>query len=295
MIAPFYPSALMYTCSAMTHIYEDIRIDAFRFIQFWIQSFPNLTAEFGTERLLPNFISNLANDRLDATIVHSKERSLKVDPNSRLGLSKTRSLVLSCLDTLLHITLTRLQPSCMSNATRAQRQLEFNWSQQSSFQCPLLSTSVLVVGEPLDVMAFVSFDITSTKSADEPGQSVYRLTDISHIEALIKELQPLLIQLWLETANTLTMGSTATGTTIKPLYSILKIGSLLWRYWASLAKEECRFEFVESFISPLVKHVLPQFPFGQASLQTKVHNVFLYSELIVYVYNDIYLYIYMII
>ncbi|CAG8553939.1 10247_t:CDS:2 [Acaulospora colombiana] len=44
-LKPFLPLLIVYTCSAMTHIYEDIRIDAIKFIEIWLLVAPDVIVD----------------------------------------------------------------------------------------------------------------------------------------------------------------------------------------------------------------------------------------------------------
>ena len=35
-LAPFLPLLVMYTCSAMSHIFEDVRLDAVKLMDLWV-------------------------------------------------------------------------------------------------------------------------------------------------------------------------------------------------------------------------------------------------------------------
>jgi hypothetical protein len=46
-LEPFVPLLIIYTCSAMTHIMEDIRLDAIKFLDLWVNIVPEaITGKF---------------------------------------------------------------------------------------------------------------------------------------------------------------------------------------------------------------------------------------------------------
>ncbi|KAJ1983078.1 rRNA processing protein [Dimargaris verticillata] len=60
-LAPFYPVILAYTCSAMTHIEEDIRVDGLRILNVWTESNPGFMPQY-KQRILPIYMDLLRTD-----------------------------------------------------------------------------------------------------------------------------------------------------------------------------------------------------------------------------------------
>ncbi|KAF9428067.1 hypothetical protein BGZ94_003469 [Podila epigama] len=61
-IHPFLPLLIVYTCSAMTHILEDIREDALNFMDIWVACGAQVVVNGFWDKILPNYISLLTSD-----------------------------------------------------------------------------------------------------------------------------------------------------------------------------------------------------------------------------------------
>ncbi|KAI8578021.1 hypothetical protein K450DRAFT_249529 [Umbelopsis ramanniana AG] len=61
-IVPFLSLLTIYTCSAITHIYEDVRADAIKFMDLWIDLAPEFIVSRYWDKVLGNYISLIAVD-----------------------------------------------------------------------------------------------------------------------------------------------------------------------------------------------------------------------------------------
>ncbi|CEP16803.1 hypothetical protein [Parasitella parasitica] len=61
-LQPFMPLLIIYTCSAMTHIFEDVRLDAIKLMDLWIQIAPNVIVSKFWTRVTGNYMSLLTVD-----------------------------------------------------------------------------------------------------------------------------------------------------------------------------------------------------------------------------------------
>ncbi|CAG8653340.1 3912_t:CDS:2, partial [Paraglomus occultum] len=59
---PYLPLLIIYTCSAMTHIHEDIRTDAIKFMDIWLNLAPDVVTIGFWKKILPNYVSLLGSD-----------------------------------------------------------------------------------------------------------------------------------------------------------------------------------------------------------------------------------------
>ncbi|RIA91473.1 Rix1 complex component [Glomus cerebriforme] len=71
-LRPFLPLLIIYTCSAMTHIYEDIRADSIKFMELWLDIAPDIIVDGFWQRVMSNYIGLLTTDsNLSNTIIIS--------------------------------------------------------------------------------------------------------------------------------------------------------------------------------------------------------------------------------
>ncbi|KAI8810355.1 hypothetical protein BJ742DRAFT_201776 [Cladochytrium replicatum] len=98
-VRPFMPLIMAYTAAALTHITEDVRLDALKLMQIYATSIPTLIAPYANQ-ILTNYVSILSSNSVSAAKGPSsgnKGPSLSVNPNSKLGLGLSRIEVLTSL------------------------------------------------------------------------------------------------------------------------------------------------------------------------------------------------------
>ncbi|ORZ13381.1 hypothetical protein BCR41DRAFT_94567 [Lobosporangium transversale] len=61
-VHPFLPLLVVYTCSAMTHILEDIREDALKFMDLWVAAGGQIVVDGFWDKIIPNYVSLLTSD-----------------------------------------------------------------------------------------------------------------------------------------------------------------------------------------------------------------------------------------
>ncbi|KAF9583273.1 hypothetical protein BGW38_009857 [Lunasporangiospora selenospora] len=61
-IHPFLPLLIVYNCSAMTHILEDIREDALKFMDLWVACGGQVVVNGFWDKIIPNYLSLLTSD-----------------------------------------------------------------------------------------------------------------------------------------------------------------------------------------------------------------------------------------
>ena len=94
---PFFNLIMAHLCCAMTHIEESIQMDALKFIDLFLDVYPQLLVKFSGE-LLPNFISLISKKSQG---VGKNAVSLAVNPSQRIHAQKWRANVLDRLHAVL--------------------------------------------------------------------------------------------------------------------------------------------------------------------------------------------------
>jgi hypothetical protein len=96
-LQPFMPLLIIYTCSAMTHIFEDVRLDAVKLMDLWIDIAPNVIVSKFWNRVTGNYMSLLTVD--SNSINTSAQNSL----TSGSGVTTTASVKAAVTKSHLHI------------------------------------------------------------------------------------------------------------------------------------------------------------------------------------------------
>jgi hypothetical protein len=143
VVRPFFALIIVYCKSALSHIREEIRIDGLQFVSGVLLSFfPQMTVEYGSDRLIPDLLGLLC---ADGKLVHSGSSSagsrkdgLAVNPSSQLGSSKARMEVLKCLYDFVKLgTSTASSSWAELNAQPASREIRpsfFKWQEDHVVQ-----------------------------------------------------------------------------------------------------------------------------------------------------------------
>ncbi|KAJ2850107.1 rRNA processing protein [Coemansia brasiliensis] len=89
-LAPFMPLAVVFTCSAMTHILDDIRADAVQFLDLLADAVPESVAQFAP-RVLPSFFSLLdtSTTTSDGKRTEANARTALLTQSSRLTIMRS--------------------------------------------------------------------------------------------------------------------------------------------------------------------------------------------------------------
>lgn len=101
-IAPFFPMLSAHLCCAMTHIQDEIQVDSLTVLDLCLEHFPSLVTT-NTSQLLPNFVEQISrrSQTGKSGSSGSAERSLLVNPGSRISSHKWRIKVLERLHKFL--------------------------------------------------------------------------------------------------------------------------------------------------------------------------------------------------
>ncbi|CAG8442068.1 8043_t:CDS:10 [Ambispora leptoticha] len=94
-LIPFLPLLIIYTCSGMTHIYEDIRIDALKFMNIWLSIAPEVVVNGFWDKILPNYISFLTSNPNVTEFSNSSFSAIIIPLTNSSSLVNSRNGMLS--------------------------------------------------------------------------------------------------------------------------------------------------------------------------------------------------------
>ncbi|KAF9139855.1 hypothetical protein BGX30_007387 [Mortierella sp. GBA39] len=91
-IHPFLPLLIVYTCSAMTHILDDIREDALKFMDLWVAAGGQVVVNGFWDKIIPNYVSLLTSDSNASTSSkNASAMSFTASANSGMATSSSSS------------------------------------------------------------------------------------------------------------------------------------------------------------------------------------------------------------
>ncbi|KAF8943360.1 hypothetical protein BGZ47_005505 [Haplosporangium gracile] len=89
-IHPFLPLLIVYTCSAMTHILDDIREDALKFMDLWVAAGGQVVVNGFWDKIIPNYVSLLTSDS-NATNSSKNASAMSFTASASSGMATSSS------------------------------------------------------------------------------------------------------------------------------------------------------------------------------------------------------------
>ncbi|KAK9719110.1 rRNA processing protein [Basidiobolus ranarum] len=295
---PFLPLLIVYTCSAMTHIHEDIRTDALKFLNLWIDISPQTVIKY-SEKIIPNYISllNVDSTTANTTKITTASAFALSSSRSQLGYAGSKISTMNSLYKFLEIKLKYHDSSrdafwFLSDYVGGSKNASMMDTESNTVSWKPDSKNSITVfphAEQYTTMPSYShlnlFD-TSNKSTlnKSEGQTVGGIshdTDDVEVESIqmLEILNPFLLSTWLEASpNVFTAtGSVSMTPSLEAVYLVLKLMRVLWRTGMSgNTIRKVKKKWIEEHLQLLLKHFMIHFPFGNDALgirDAKVESV----------------------
>ncbi|KAI8334562.1 Rix1 complex component [Chlamydoabsidia padenii] len=293
-LEPFVPLLIIYTCSAMTHIMEDIRLDAIKLLDFWVNTVPEaITGKFW-KRISGNFISLLA--------VESNSINISKSTSSG-GITTTASVKSAAAVSHLHINKNsywfmynfldgrHAKKSFKRKFDPAEKEktTTVTWEPASTAAytpdnimmasaIPYLSGGTVPVSfNTLNLFGAAGSNVGQDKSKNKDGGknqqqqvSDFSFQDrVSQVKEFIETFQPLLIGNWLESAPVV-FGSSNTITfspALQMVHTVIHLSLVLWRAMVSGGSvQDTTPQWLDTHLQQFLKHLSIYFPYGLSSL-----------------------------
>ncbi|CAO3637389.1 unnamed protein product [Cunninghamella echinulata] len=299
-LEPFVPLLIIYTCSAMTHIMEDIRLDAIKLLDIWVSLLPDaVTSKFWT-RICGNYSSLLT---VDSNIISKSNSTPKItstasvkaaESKSHLHINKSKLGLLTSLTKFLEAGLFEHRKDyfwfmyTFLNDRHARKNFKRKFNTDNDDISQLLWNSKSIVYTPNHVMTpaiipYLSVDHLSfsplhlfetaghdigqnKKNQMEAGNFSFE-DRIKQVKELIEQYQPLLIGNWLESAPVVFTSSTTIAYTpaLQMLHNVLQLSLILWRAMISSGSiKNTTTQWSDSYLQQLLKHCCVYFPYGNS-------------------------------
>ncbi|KAI8611156.1 hypothetical protein BC830DRAFT_1142386 [Chytriomyces sp. MP71] len=265
LLRPFVPVVVTYSCSAMNHIVNDIRFDAVRFLNIWIEVFPSFFAS-GSSQIIQNFMSllHLKKQKVsgkDQYIKKSKDAMMDSDQltvlsslNQLLRLSSTESFLAASSESPLQSLYFRKDITLTRHSGR--------WAHQSKFKLDVFSTTIGTASKKIQ-SGRIELSLGDTVVTAKPVANAWGPKDF------VVAIVPACVDVWLDSAPQVLSGVMINeGAAIEKLN--LAMGILHQALTANfgLASDAERKDMVNSF----AKHVLVSFPYGNNAVGIKTEN-----------------------
>ncbi|KAJ2699184.1 rRNA processing protein [Coemansia sp. IMI 209128] len=271
-LAPFVPLIVIFACSAMTHILDDIRADAVRFLDLLSEIAPRSVSQFAS-KILPNFYSLLE------TNTPSSDGS-RASINSRttlLTLGNRLSIMRSCYNYLSVYTSPLMQtsdplwfmasPSSALIASSTAAHIDSNSSMSHLYFHPNDPAPFAVLnlfGETVGAHSSFGKDSTGEDGQSQNDTASGTVDAHAEIRAQCKEaltrLFPFLQATWVESATVFSQSQLSSDQSLKLCAFVMQILQTLWRtaYTGSISLSETN-------LVGFLRRCMAYFPFGSDS------------------------------
>ncbi|CAB4417542.1 unnamed protein product [Rhizophagus irregularis] len=303
-LRPFLPILIIYTCSAITHIYEDIRADSIKFMELWLNIAPDIIVDGFWQRVVPNYIGLLTTD--SNTIVTNSASSIVTpltNSQNQFWSHEVKIEILSSFHKLLKYGLIDDDDDSM----QFKQNVSIDWEQVHgkvellpphplrSSLLPHLSQSKSKYTTQLNLFNNSSSLIAENKneriniskilSRNETNKNIEENFDVSTVQGrlsgakdLLNVINPILLAIWLDTAPSIlgTISINQNSHSLKIIHLVLKIMVVLWRStirYELINQEFTDKQWIESQLKQLLKHYVVYFPFGAESMSIRDEKV----------------------
>ncbi|CAG8459979.1 13226_t:CDS:10 [Rhizophagus irregularis] len=296
-LRPFLPILIIYTCSAITHIYEDIRADSIKFMELWLNIAPDIIVDGFWQRVVPNYIGLLTTD--SNTIVTNSASSIVTpltNSQNQFWSHEVKIEILSSFYKLLKYGLIDDDDDSM----QFKQNVSIDWEQvhgkvellpphplrlsllphlsqsksKYTMQLNLFNNSSSLIAENKNER----INISKILSRNETNKNIEENFDVSTVQGrlsgakdLLSVINPILLAIWLDTAPSIlgTISINQNSHSLKIIHLVLKIMVVLWRStirYELINQEFTDKQWIESQLKQLLKHYVVYFPFGAESM-----------------------------
>ncbi|KAJ3255588.1 Testis-expressed sequence 10 protein [Chytriomyces hyalinus] len=265
-LLPFVPVVVTYSCSAMNHIVNEIRFDAVRFMNVWIDVFPESFAASASQ-IIQNYMSLL---NLKKQKVSGKDQYIKKSKDAMMDSDQLT--VLSSLNQLLRLSgqnspiAQSTQPSMHSLYFRHDITVTRNvgrWAQKANWKLDIFSIPIGGTTASQPASGRIELSLGETTVSAKPAAVVWGPKD--YLEAIV----PACTDVWLEASPLVLSGVMINeNSALEKLHLAMSI-----LHQSLLSNIECLSESErKSMIQSFAKHILVSFPYGHNAVGIKTEN-----------------------
>ncbi|XP_013398988.1 testis-expressed protein 10 homolog isoform X2 [Lingula anatina] len=245
-LVPFFGILSSHLSCAMTHIVEDIRLDALSVLDVCLEFHPKLIIT-GTSQLLPNFIDQISQCQSQGS--KSGAFSLTINPSGKMGALKWRGKVLERLNRFLSVYLESFPKR--TGMFETSEVCHVGWKDDW-----------ITCYQPCSSVGLINSDFTF-RSSLLPQQSLS--TGADYLKNFIGTVVPLLFQCWVEVLPENSAGHPLPVDSHPTMFCVLQILQHLGLCVEALGAEDqaLSLDWLYGFYhKDLRQHIQPHFPFS---------------------------------
>ncbi|XP_033110247.1 testis-expressed protein 10-like [Anneissia japonica] len=248
-MSPFMSVLIVYLCSAMTHINEDIQLDSLSILDLCLDFYPKLIVPHNKE-LLMNFVSQITRQRSMKPDFENADLELLVNPDRKMTSQSWRLKVLERLRKFLQSLLETRKAD--EGAIHDSEMIAIRWNEANR-------------SRPLHFKPFLMEGFTLRSLTDDKSGSNH-LSSTDDIVSFVNTVIPLLMQSWMEVSPSLLhKGNGVPHVAIGTLEAVLCVLCLLLKWLEEICKEKDDYKPLTSLVAQHKKEfsqrLFTSFPF----------------------------------
>ncbi|KAI8139489.1 Rix1 complex component [Fennellomyces sp. T-0311] len=284
-LQPFLPLLIMYTCSAMSHIFEDVRLDAVKLMDLWVDVAPETVVDKFWDKIVGIYTSILtvnsvsaSSSNIGGTKVTNVGSAKVAAAKSHLQLHKVMWFLLGSLNSK------RAKDGFRKQLARLKSPRDSNvmyFTAEKAVSCylahPATESTITYLSQSYlpNLNLFESSGPKNERIKDTDVTGVSKAagtsskTDNFSVRELVQTFQTVLVSSWLETAPSVfsSTNSIILSPALQLLQVVLKLTLILWR--ALVSSDEIYLvesAWLEKYCYQLLKHFALYFPYGADAL-----------------------------
>ncbi|PIK62541.1 putative testis-expressed sequence 10 protein-like [Apostichopus japonicus] len=261
LMVPFFPTMCAHLCCAMTHLQEDIQLDALTILDLLLVHYPSLVITRSKE-LLTNFIHQISQQ--GGHYDGAETVQLNISPGNKSSGQKWRVQVLQRLRSFLSAIVD-------NKLTSAPHHIKQSQVEEKSI---IVSSQQVFVGiyKDRDILKHGNNETSTIRSLSQQTDITSQdfTSNMKEVVEFVHKVIPLILQCWMEARPNLhgnqQDGLCLTPWSIQTLHGVLSVMHLLWKWLELLSQEHQQVEILRDiqkvYEKKLLKAFFSNFPYS---------------------------------
>lgn len=270
-MVPFFPAMCAHLCCAMTHLQEDIQLDALKILDLLLVNYPDLVIS-KSEELLTNFILQISRHS-GRNKKGAVQLELSTTPGSKFSGQKWRIQVLQRLKAFLSAIVNSKVVEISTKSKNCQPMgHEVIVSGSTEVHCGIYKSSYSNINTSNE-------DLVLRSSTFSKSDFLDFTSNLDEVKAFVIKVVPLLLQCWTEARPSYHSNQREsiahTSSSFETLSGVLSVVQLLWKWTEVLCQEqekpEVLTELQDTYQKSFLASFFDSFPYTREDVNLKKH------------------------
>ncbi|KAJ8024870.1 Testis-expressed protein 10-like [Holothuria leucospilota] len=270
-MVPFFPAMCAHLCCAMTHLQEDIQLDALKILDLLLANYPDLVIS-KSEELLTNFILQISRHS-GRNKKGAVQLELSTTPGSKFAGQKWRIQVLQRLKAFLSAIVNSKVVEISTKSKNCQPMgHEVIVSGSTEVHCGIYKSSYSNINTSNEDLVLRSPTFSKSDFLDFTS-------NLDEVKAFVIKVVPLLLQCWTEARPSYHSNQREsiahTSSSFETLSGVLSVVQLLWKWTEVLCQEqekpEVLTELQDTYQKSFLASFFDSFPYTREDVNLKKH------------------------